>query len=228
MDTINNPYEPQENQYNPAQTQYNPQQAQYNPAQQPPQAQWQPPQQAAPPQPAATQWQPPAPGGQPPSQQTAPTQWGPPPQQGQPQWGPPAQQQAPAPQRPAPQQSQIVKLAPTKGQMQRTNLSMIEGWINGRKATTLNDGSIRLGFFIVWEELVYEGGQQKFNAQGYPEVRDRKYLCQAWGQIATNLSQLPEGTAIKIYGTLNRWNASRDQNNPNWITDIKVNRYDLL
>jgi hypothetical protein len=112
--------------------------------------------------------------------------------------------------------------------MQRTNLSMIEGWINGRKATTLNDGSIRLGFFIVWEELVYEGGQQKFNAQGYPEVRDRKYLCQAWGQIAANLSQLADGTAIKIYGTLNRWNASRDQNNPNWITDIKVNRYDLL
>jgi hypothetical protein len=74
----------------------------------------------------------------------------------------------------------------------------------------------------------YENGQPKLGPNGQVEVRDFRYMCQAWGQVAQQLSQLPEGTAIKIYGTLNRWNASRDTNNPNWITDIKVNRFDPL
>jgi hypothetical protein len=108
------------------------------------------------------------------------------------------------------------------------NLWICEGYINSPKVTDMGNGNIRLGFFMVWEMPSWEGGQPKRDANGNVEVKNVRFLCQAWGEIAKNLASLPEGTPIKFFGMLNRWNAARNGQPDNWITDVKATRYELL
>lgn len=244
MEEVYNPYTNQAP-YTPAQPPYNPAAAPAVPnsmgmtAAGQGQGQW-PPQ--APPAPApAPQQQPPngygvpaqPPQGQYPNgygqPQGQPAGYQQPPQGGYqqpPQGGPQGYQQPPQQQ---PQQPQIPKLPTQSGQpVKGMNLSVIEGYINSPKATDMGNGNMRLGFFMVWEMQVWENGQPKRDAYGNIEIRNVRYLCQAWGDLARTLASLPEGTPIKLFGMLNRWNAARQNEQPNWITDIKATKYEPL
>jgi len=111
--------------------------------------------------------------------------------------------------------------------MGNRHLVVIDGYLNSPKYTPLANGA-RLGFFILWERQIWENGQPKRDQNGMIEIRDERFLCQAWGDLANGLAQLPEGTPITIYGMVNRWNAARQGQPDNWLTDIRVNKVELL
>lgn len=129
------------------------------------------------------------------------------------------------------QKQPVQKRATQSGQpVQGSNLVILEGYMNGMNFKQLASGTSRLGFKMVIEVPVFQGGQQQFNQQtGQPLTRDVSYLCQAWGSVADQLSQWPEGTAVKVTGSLNRW-SMLDQNTGQqvWYTDVKVSRFDIL
>jgi hypothetical protein len=226
------PYMPQQQQYDPSQQVYNPQQQQMAPPQQVPQQQvpqqqypqqvQQQPQQAPqqyPPQQAPVQQQPqpqPQQGGWP--QQQAPQQQGGWPQQG-------GQQAPPTGQGGNP----VIKLQCTRKQMERMNLLMMDGYINNVRVSNAPDGSVnRVGFLLAWESVVFENGQQVFNPDGSPAIRDVRFAMTAWGAVAQALAQLPVGTPIRVWANANRWNASRQGEQANWQTDFRINRFEVL
>lgn len=113
--------------------------------------------------------------------------------------------------------------------MERMNLLMMDGYMNNVRITNAPDGSItRVGFLLAWESVVYENGQQVFNPDGTPAIRDVRFAMSAWGQIAQALAQLPIGTPMRVWANANRWNAARQGEQANWQTDFRVNRFEVL
>ena len=113
--------------------------------------------------------------------------------------------------------------------MERKNLLMMDGYINNIRLTQATDGTVtRIGFLLAWESFVYENGQQVFNADGNPAIKDVRFAMQAWGQVAQALAQLPVGTPVLVYANANRWNSSRPGEPSNWQTDFKVFRFEVL
>jgi len=224
METLHNPYQngqttppnqEGQGQYNPQQgQQYVPQQntGQYNPQQ----GQQYVPQPASMPQPAPQQQAPVPPAPQP-GQQWSGQQSGAWPQ------GQPAQQYT---------RVENTKLGTITGQaLQGLNVITIDGYLNNPKLTTTANGFVRLNMFIVWEQPQFdnEGNRRVDPTTGRYETRDMKFMCQAWGNIAQELGNLPVGTPVQITGQLNVWNAERNRNAPaKWVTDIKIISYKQL
>jgi hypothetical protein len=85
-----------------------------------------------------------------------------------------------------------------------------------------------VGFLLAWESFVYESGQQVFNPDGSPAVRDVRFAMSAWGAIAQAMAQLPVGTPVRVWANANRWDASKQGEQSNWQTDFRVNRFEVL
>lgn len=114
--------------------------------------------------------------------------------------------------------------------VQCSNLVTLQGYMNNMNLRTLQSGTSRLGFTVVVETPVYQGGQPQINPQtGQPVFKDFSYRCQAWGDVADNLARWPEGTPVKIIGSLNKW-SMQDSNTGQtiWYTDVKVSRFDVM
>ena len=113
--------------------------------------------------------------------------------------------------------------------MEGMNLLMMDGYISSPKITNNQDGSImRYGFLIVWEAPVFQNGQRAVNPDGSFAIKDVRFSCQAWGPIAQAMAQLPVGTPIRIKANANRWNAARQGEPSNWVTDFRVNQFEVL
>lgn len=146
-----------------------------------------------------------------------------------------------APQQPQQQQQQfgnrgqsrpVHKLQTRSGQpVQATNLVILEGYYNNPKLSTVNSGAQRLGFDLVLEVPLFEQGpgrQPRIDPNtGQQAVRNVRFRCQAWGNMAVQISQFPEGTPIKVTGSLNRWSVNNG-GRFTWYTDVKVSQVDPL
>ena len=216
MEVVNNPYNQQQG--------YDPNYGQYPPQAQPPQTGQPGPAPAYPPQ-AHPQQQAPLPTPQP--QPGYPPAAGYPPQQGQPPVGAPP---VPTPPPPSSQieRKQFIELGTQSGkELEQLNLVMMTGYFHhmrqadGNIKYTQTGNSARLGFYLAEKVMWTDQANQA-------QVKIVWHRCQAWNDFARTLTQVVDGTPIKVWGSLTLFYMRDDNNNiTGTLVDIRVNKYEF-
>lgn len=212
-------------------------QPQYGGGMQPPQ-QTQQPQEPAYPQQAPAQPQgqyvPQAPPVQTYGQQYQPGQQG----QQQQQQGPPPPQQTQQNQRQyyrgrGQQQSQprqIIRKPTQSGQpLVGLNYVCYRGYLAEPQYGSTQAGRPYIRFNILIPTPVIENGQPALDANGNQLTREQVWRCEAWLQVAEELSQVQEGTPIFVEGNNHKYSFKSQQTGQNvWVQDLKVTRWQYL
>jgi single-stranded DNA-binding protein len=139
-------------------------------------------------------------------------------------------QQAPPPQPPQQPRRVCQKRSTQTGRaVQCGSLVIVEGYFNTPKVTDVN-GSPRISFCVVEEQFRRDNtGNYLYDEQGQPQVSHTWHRCQAWGDVARFLTQVPEGTPIKVTGTLVNWSLA--PRNPNetrrYFTEVRVSQHEF-
>lgn len=123
---------------------------------------------------------------------------------------------------------QLIELPTQSGQpLESLNLVMMTGYFHHMKKPdgsirfTDQNGSARLGFHIA-EKLSW------VNKEGQTQTKVVWHRAQAWNDFARVLTQVIDGTPIKIWGNLSLYYMRDDAGNlTGSLVDIKVNKFEF-
>ena len=103
------------------------------------------------------------------------------------------------------------------------NQVIYRGYFANPTFSIASNGSARISFRMIVPVPVVKNGQIMTDANGVVVTRDSVWRCQAWGDTATALQNVPEGTPIEVVGNNHRFSFTSNKTGERvWMYEVRV------